>query len=292
MKTLLFLLSFNLFYSQIQKHFIYDELNRHVIPFAEVEFFRNDSTKTILYSSKNGLIQIENISTINKIKISIPGYDLKTIKPNELRDTIFVEKKSEELKEVVIKSKIKESYEIGYHNESKKLRISSSKGLEILVFIENNANKETMIKSFMCKIIKNKSFTSAVRLHFYNKDPEKLYPNEEITNDNIITYLKGNINKNLEIDLTKYGLYLPIEGIFIGLEWLGEYDELNDTFLDNQYYETKIDLNDAFEQSISFTRNHLNNSTWGHLCDDLKKYANINTTNCLNASFGIKVYKE
>ena len=292
MKLILLLISFNFTFSQSQSHLVIDKLNHQPVPFAEIKLFRNDSTNAVMYSNNSGILLIKNISTLNKIKISTPGYELKTLKFDEIKDTIFIYKKSEELKEVVIKPSSKENYELGYYKESKKIKISSAKGLEIVVYIENNLKKENIIKSFLCKIIKSKSYTSAVRIHFYNKVPEKDYPNEEITKENIIVYVKGNSNKNLEIDLTKYNMFLPVEGIFIGLEWLGEFDEENNSFIDSQNFETKIELNDSFKQSISFTRNHLNNRTWGNLCEDLKKFANASSTKCLNASFGIKVYKD
>ena len=80
--------------------------------------------------------------------------------------------------------------------------------------------------------------------------------------------------------------------LFVGIEWLGEFKKEGGIFIDSQQFETSIELNDSIDKPISFVTNRLKNTNWSNLCANLKKYANITTANCLNASFGMKVYKE
>ena len=290
MKILLLLFTCNLLYSQ--NHLIYDELNRQAIPFAEVELINNDSSHAKFYTNKDGFIQIGNTTTLNQIRVSIPGYVSKIVKSSELKDTIFIEKKIIELKEVFIKPIKKEFDNVGFSNNKKETLYSCSQGLETVVFLENTFHENKIIKSFLCNVKKRKSYTSAIRIHMYEKGLDDLSPGKEITNDNIIHYLEGTSNEIVEIELSSYNLTFPTEGLFVGIEWLGEFKKEGGIFVDSQQFETSIELNDSIDKPISFVRNRLKNTNWSNLCANLKKYANITTANCLNASFEMKVYKE
>ena len=55
-------------------------------------------------------------------------------------------------------------------------------------------------------------------------------PGEEITNQNKIYFLEKGSKGQIEIDLIDLGLEIPPNGVFIGLEALGEFDEKTNLF--------------------------------------------------------------
>ena len=269
---------------------IYDSINHLPISFTQVNIFKKDIKQKGIYSNNNGFVKIKN--ELNKIEIVCNGYDSKTIYFSDIKDTIYLNKKIIELDEVIVKPNNGEYYELGFIKENKKSTLSSVLGVEVVCFVENNSNKEQIIKSFLCKIYKRENFTSAVRLHFYKKVKESLKPDKEITTENIICYLEGKSKKIQEIDLTQYFITLPEEGAFIGIEWLGEFDKQNNVFIDSQKYDTRIELNDSKNEPNTFIRNRLNGNDWGNLSQDLKTHTNNKSEAFLNASFGIKVFKD
>ena len=296
MKNKIFLLILNYFFfinsinSQNIELVIYDSINHLPISFAQLNIFKNDIKQNGIYSDKNGILIIKN--DFNKIDFVCNGYDSKTISIKELKDTIFLNKKIIELDEVNIKPNNGEYYELGFTKENKKSSLSSVLGIEVVCFVENNSKKEQIIKSFLCKIHKRENFTSAVRLHFYKKGKESLKPEKEITTENIICYIEGKSKKTHDIDLTRYFITLPEDGAFIGIEWLGEFDKQNNVFIDSQKYDTRIELNDSINEPNSFIRNRLNGNGWGNLSQNLKTHTNNKSEAFLNASFGIKVFKD
>jgi hypothetical protein len=133
-----------------------------------------------------------------------------------------------------------------------------------------------------------------VRIHFYKKDLKKLIPAEEILNENIIQYIDGEIKELLEVDVSKYGLELPTEGAFIGIEWLGILDEKSGEFIidKNNWDATYIEVNDKVNQPLTFMRSKFRDPTWENteqMKIESKKY--IEYKNYPNASFGIRIIK-
>ena len=98
--------------------------------------------------------------------------------------------------------------------------------------------------------------------------------------------------KKVEIDLSKHSIYLPKEGAFIGIEFLGCFnDDLS--FNDSDSNSTKIKFNDVEKSCFTFIRNCVKKEKWNttiKLKEDFKNI--IKFKNTPNASFGVKVYTE
>lgn len=245
------------------------------------------------YCDSNGFVKIDDKILFDKIELSCIGYESKAIEKGTLKnDTIFLKKKVINLDEVIISKNNLATSLLGYTDLKKYQYIGIGKGLETVVFIENNAKKPLYISSFLFKVRKLKKKT-AIRIHFYKNRLEKFEPGEEILTEDIVEYLDENTQGLVEIKIAKYGLELPIEGSFVGIEALGVFDNITKTYVDTRMFEEDLGLeyNTKIDKSITFLRNRFRVKIWGDQNEGIRR-AMPSFKKFLNLSFGIKVYNE
>jgi hypothetical protein len=281
-------------FSFSQKICVVDSLSKKPLPYTNAKFYLANKITGGDYCNVKGEIIFDKINFDN-VEFSQIGYDKKIISKAIIKDSIFLKQNIIRLNEIkIVKNKKKEVSSLGYIDYKKKIRLSAYKGFEMVVYIANPFKQPKDIQSFLFKVKKDEKFKTAVRIHFYKKDLEKLIPGEEILNENIIQYIDGEIKELFEVDVSKYELELPIEGAFIGIEWLGILDEKSGELrIDkNNWDATYIDLNDKINQPLTFMRSKFRNPTWENtvkMKNESKKY--IEYKNYPNASFGIKILK-
>lgn len=293
MKTVTFL-TFILIYSTAfsQKVCIVDSLTKKPLMYTNASFYLNNKVVGGDYCDENGKITIDKINFDN-VAFSQIGYNTKTVGKNAIQDTILLNQIAIPLNEIRIEKNIKHKItSLGYINYKKKIRLSASKGFEIVVFIDNPFNQPKEIQSFLFKVKKEDKFKAALRIHFYKKNSAKLIPDEEILTEDVIQYIDGKTKELFEVDVTKYQLELPVEGAFVGIEWLGVIDEKSGEFnmTDSNWEATYIDINDKTNLPLTFMRSKFKNPNWENT-ENMKnesKYI-IDYKNYPNASFGIKV---
>ncbi len=290
-----FLLLFYLIHplSFSQNIIISDSGTKQPIPFANIFLFKENKVINGYYCNDQGVFNFENSVDYEKIEFSCIGYETKFIVDfSKVKDTIFLVQKNIVLDEIKIKKKNTILTELGFCNKKKKLNLSSFKGSEIVVFIKNNSGKDKDINSFLFKIKRQEKYKTAVRIHLYKKATDKIYPGAEILTEDIIQYLDGKLKGLVEVDVSKYGIELPFEGAFVGIEWLGIVDEKTGKFLEGieNWSDTSIEINDEINQPLTFMRNNLKNKIWSNTERLKKDFVKIKYKNYPNASFGIKIY--
>ena len=191
---------------------------------------KNDSLKIICVGYKDSVIK--NSETLNLSSI-------------ELRPNFFL------LDEVVINSISKgSSYSLG--NTGKKDQYSyqgGTKGSVLLVFVPNvDSNKNKFITKLKYELMtierKKNDYRSenekinkgVVRVRLYSSNNTSVFPKSELLPENIIQTIPLKYEQTLIVDISKYKINFPANGVFVGLEWLGE---------KNNSYE--INLNPAFK---------------------------------------------
>ncbi|VXC41831.1 conserved hypothetical protein [Flavobacterium sp. 9AF] len=210
-----------------------------------------------VYSDENGEIDRSFLIT-EKISLTCMGYDNLEISVKDILDNkIFLKQNTTLLNEVVLtnkenKFKTKKFDEIKHNDfmEGHMLII----GGEISCFIDNSFSKEnvqirniripvvTKTISFSKEdenkrqLVKKLEFTSKFKLSFYNNDNGR--PGEPI-------YVQKNIIFNLSqeknvfvVNLIDYDIYLPNNGLFVGITNLGPVDE-HDKFIQSEPFEMK-----------------------------------------------------
>lgn len=288
----IFLVSF--FYSSTsQTIVIVDLVSKNPVPFTNATFLKKDNT--ILgggYADEKGFLMLNENLISDKIKFSCIGFEDLIIERKAAIDTVFVKKNITVLEEVAISKTSHISKELGFIKSRRKIDLGMSKGIETVVFIENNSETELSIRSFLFKIQKTQK-KLVIRVHFYKLNPNKFEPYTEILSKDIIYFLDKNTKGTVEVDVSKYNLKLPAEGGFVGLENLGDIDEHDQKIFSYNNDSSDIlrfDLNYEINKSITFMRNRFEYSSWDNT-DALKNQLNqIKSQNFPNASFGIKIF--
>jgi hypothetical protein len=273
--TLLIILinSFSLI-SQDTKLTVVDSLSGEPIAYANISLSENSGT----YTNENGVFFLAHKSPIH---ISHVGYKTKTIKSPINNPVIKLIPQEYFLDEILISPKNK-CIQIGYLKHKSKFIITGFSGDEIAVLFHNQLGAEKKINALKIgfsskKIIKKYfdiDFVSVFRINFYSnnknsKEPGKLIyvKNMEFTSDIIK-------KKETIIDLSDQNLYLPIEGIFISIEWIGIQSNYSKKLITNYKERVEPFLSTTFEKTNAtvFERNRFSNKKW-QLIDKNNKYS-------------------
>lgn len=283
-----YLVFFALTFAFGQKVYVKDSVLKEAIAYANVNYCINDSIIGGDYTDSNGLLIISN-STFNSLQISCVGYEKEYKKKEFLDSVIYLKKKSIDLNEVIVSNKTRfETFGEIYSNN--KIDIGFGKSLEIVTFIENKKNEEKIAYSLIFKVKKVKKKT-AIRLHFYNKKPNKQEPFEEISSSNEIEFIEEKTTGNVEI-LIKENIIIPKQGLFVGIEILGIYNDKNGNleFINDLNNSLHLYFNCKNNKYITFVRNRFKSNEW-ESTEYIKNTIPIFKKNEFpNASFGIKVY--
>ena len=227
MKIILFLvISFSV--SAQIKGIVVDEHN-NPIPYVNI-WVDNENIGTT--SQYNGTFTI-NVSDDKIVVFSAVGFETKKVKASNgvkviLKDTIY------KLDEVVIeKRKETVENEIG---DSKKIRHTHSSGdkpwIYAKLFNYEEKFKETpFIKSI---VFYSESEIQNAKLKIRVFQFQDSIPTNDLIEEDIIVSVKKGSRKNI-IDISKYKLKIPEDGIVIGLEWL----IIPENFYDHAYRDFK-----------------------------------------------------
>ena len=217
--TLLLLFIFTSSYSQISG-IIKDSLNKSPIQYANI-WIENENIGTT--SNLDGTFKIDGIDNYQnkKLTISILGYQTKTI---EIKDEteILLNPSLFELNEVsIIDKKNKNKIEIGKFRKSNIALWYSSGNQPTIIskFISSNSEIEkhpffrTIYINTLCHTDK-----AILKLRFLEVGKDGS-PGNDLNNEIIIfDVLKG--NRKTKIDVEKYDILFPKEGVFIAFEWI------------------------------------------------------------------------
>lgn len=239
-------------YSFTQTFTVISKTEKSAIPYANVSFFMGDSLAGGTYTNNRGRFEITD-SSITKIKISHLNYSDTIIKPagTSINIIISLQVTGRSLAEVTIYDKFSTSPATIYvgrklqkrtianwfnHNDRKLATwamncVPINKGIEVTRLQSGHKDGEKFIKSlvFYSKV-KSKTKPYIVKAVFYKNNDGK--PGEKLPYE-IVKELTKQHKKRIDIDVSKHGIILPREGLFIGIEWVGckEYFKNPDNFV-------------------------------------------------------------
>lgn len=250
-------------YNSFSQNIIIDSETNKGIPYTHIAF---KNTEKGFYANKKGEFTISNtieeseftiksaIKVGDTLVFSALGYnDLELVyKAKEQLKSIFLIKKVEELKEVIINSNNKyEIEEIGITEKGSKDKGGTLSIIKLAVFVKNNLRQrdgiiqklffkklKTKFNSNACKMDKNTPMKCvgnkrvkiennlAVKIQLYTIDKLTNLPDlkSPLINKDIIISLNKN-TKKLEYDISSYYITMPKSGVFLTLEVLGVYND-------------------------------------------------------------------
>jgi len=213
---IIILFSLNL-YSQEKKVCIIDSISGNPVSFSSI-YYSTSNRGSI--TDINGVVSIKPLDKGEKISISNLGYHTKDIFANNINDTIYLNKKTEQLPEIILESKKKDL--LGFSNSKKTKYLGCQISGPILVqFISNPNQSQTLINKLIFNIRSSKRDSLYVRAHLFTIDATTGKPKIELLSKSILKKLNKR-KGNLEIDISGEKIIFPKDGVFIGLEWLGK----------------------------------------------------------------------
>ncbi len=292
-----------------------DSITKFPIQYANVY---SVSSQTGTYSNKDGWFKILLENKSDSLYISMIGYQTLKMSFENLDSTkiniLHLNPISYHLNEISVVAKKEDKPELitlGYINFSKKERISSFSRTEMAVFIENPRYENTIIKSviypikksrFLEKWVKNEDldnskdfqdFNTAVRVHLYTVDSLDGKPDKELIPESIVIVLKRLYKNDLEVNLSKFNIILPKEGVFVGIEWLGLVNDFTGEIISDKKYRLATSTSLTYKENKPNTwfRNLNSGQIWFQEPHKAFQYLH-KTDKVVNAAFGLKIILE
>jgi len=210
-KFLFFFITFSL--SAQIKGVVKDSISGEPIPYVNI-WVENEAIGAT--SENNGSFSLD-IKDEKVLVFSALGYETKRI--SSKIGTVLLKPKVVELKEVVVSipKKTKE-LEIG---DSKKIHHSQLSGDKPWIYGKLfKFEKKYEETPFLKKIVfYTNSEKKNAKLKIRVFDLKDSIPNEDILHEELIVSVKKGMQKNT-IDISKYNILFPEEGVVIGLEWM------------------------------------------------------------------------
>lgn len=237
-------------FSQEKVQFL-DSETKNPIAFATIAF--GDGLGG--YTNENGEFTFDKKQ---KFSVSMLGYKSLSISEEEFKLIIELESQPFEIEEIIIsnkKGKQKIVKQKAYWKNSTWLDSYTPQiGNEIAVLIPNEKNQEAVLSKIIVPIAtnplrifdkKSKDFFkermdfpyTIIRIRFYKNENNK--PEELLYSDEIIVNVHNSKEKFSEIDLEKYGIDIPENGLFVGLEFIGVTDINQSYVYKPNYYEVE-----------------------------------------------------
>lgn len=238
--------------------------NSTSIPFVTITYIKNDSVVGGTYANEKGIATLDLKKNFDRINISHLSYYSKTIdRHSNGSSVIHLEEKTQELAEVIISNKPSKPTWIGAELSKKNAFISAHRGMEISTLIRGNetlsGKKITQLKF---EIKRRKELYAAVlKIQFY--DATTTVPGRLINDAQDITVIIDAKTKGtITVDLEEYAIYLPNEGVFVGIEWLGLVDADHNLLQNDTNNDCSLGFNRVEKNNLTFIRNKFSNADW------------------------------
>jgi hypothetical protein len=236
------------------------------IPFVNINFSDIDGNIYGWTTNDKGTFVIANtaLHMVDSITISCIGYYTDKIAILDLhqdKENIFILKtKTYSINELTISAnKNKIIKEIGNHKNRSDAGSYYPLRNEIAVFIKNTDGKSGFIKCINIKLVNKDKTTLPVRVHVYSVNNSNNGPQKELLHESIFTKSKN--GKWISADLEKYNIIFPMEGIFVGFEFLPP-EGLNITDIKNQCVRLATNKSKPLRVQRGFVKKNDKCNTW------------------------------
>lgn len=292
--TLLLLISIFSYSQTTLQGKIVDEETKLGIPFATISY-ENGKGKAIIYTDSVGRFNVGNV--LSDVKISCVGYKTLTydIKNSNSKITIQLSPVSVHLQSVIVSAKAKKRQRLGFFKDrdlkgpfgfGNYLGPNGERSNYVAQFIPNKTHDSTLLITKLLYNLLNdikainrsrltlatECTTNKLRVHLFTRNQKNGLPSLELLTRNIIFKNDCSIN-NLIIDISDENIYLPVDGVFVSLEYVDDLKTSNRSF---PYY---IIFNSS-KNSCYFSYHQQN---WGQYQYSYKEK--------IGARFGIEVVK-
>jgi len=217
-------------------------------PITGVIVLNLSNQKSATYTDEDGMFSLL-VAQNDSLKITCVGYKDSIIKNSERisSSTIELSPNFILLNEVVVNNSLnRSSYTLGYiGNNYETYNQGGTKGSIKLVFVPNpDSSKNKIITKLKYQLAKinrenEKINKGVVRVRLYSSTNTSIFPKDDLLQENIIQTIPLKDKQTLIVDISKYKINFPANGVFVGLEWLGEKNNTNQINLNPAFVATK-----------------------------------------------------
>lgn len=214
MKKLILLFLFTISATAQIKGVVKDSITKEPIAYAAIVDVIN-STGT--NSNEKGEFELSTKESNSKITVSCLGYESKVISISGFNE-ILLKPKDETIQSVIISNKKMTSEIVVGEYKNSKMGFSNGGSNHVwakYIKFSDKVKKHPFIKEIEFTT-RSRVKNAKLKLRFYNADSLGKPNGDLIYDEIIITVKKGKNNNN--INLEKYNILIPKEGIFIGFE--------------------------------------------------------------------------
>jgi hypothetical protein len=207
--------------------------------------------KNACYSNEEGVFSLLAAKS-DSLKITCIGYeDLVLFNiANLASPTIELNPNFVVLNEVLVNSTVKtKTISLGNIEKYKgRYNAGGTKGGILLVYVPNldsDTNKIVTKLKYILDYVRfdsQKSNKGTVRVRLYSSYDSSIFPKENLLQENIIKTIPLKSDQLLVINISKYQIKFPLNGVFVGLEWLGEKNNTNEINLNPGWRISQLDI--------------------------------------------------
>ena len=290
---LLFIFFLNNIQSQIRSIVVLDSLTNEPIPFVTVQLSKNTGT----YTNEKGVFEL-NENESDTLRFSHLSYDDFHIKVSNLKNSVILSPNAILLKEVkVIKgTKLSKYIDFPRKNNSFGSWPLVAKSELVTLITPNIENENSIITSLDFKFEKRayKEFSSklntALRVNIYEQDNEII--KNKIYSSKVFVINSTNKDK-IEVDLKDDYIALSKNGLYIGIEVIGDIDELGKIKTEKSSIRPILTDNSINDYSAkTFLRYMFNQKLFLNPMSEVMKKASPDKKIERNLSFGMTLSKK
>jgi len=194
--------------------------NNEPLPLSNIVVL-NKFTGTI--TSDNGAFALDNLSEDDSIKISNVAYQSRVVAIKRLQktDTILLAANEVSMDEIVVGdlSKYQREQILGFSGYADNGSFKLQPGSQIALYIANEKGMEGYIKGVVFQLKQIGKCRNSLRLRLLNLDTIASLPARDLLRDNILLSSET-LRKSNYVDLSRYKIQLPYEGVIVLLEWV------------------------------------------------------------------------
>lgn len=190
------------------------------VPYANITYLMNGSVSGGTYTNANGTALLNFGEDITALEISHLNFKKLKVDVKDIHDIIYLEDNPKVLEEITLNFSAEPDFLFtGVKRLPKRHTFSAHEGFEWITLMRNDFGEKKRIKSFIFHTRRwTRKRTLAIKVVFYsneNNTPGARLPVE------VVVELDRKNKKEVIVDLQDENLFLPENGVFAGVEWIG-----------------------------------------------------------------------
>lgn len=221
------ILHFNFAVAQLYKGKVVNKKNE-VVPFVTISFTdkNNDYFGSITNEKGTFVVKKYLLNYTDSISFSCIGYKTKKIAILELNtnkeNIIILDNENYKIDNVIVYGKKEKNkiIELGTHKNITDGGDFFPIWEENALYIENDKNIKGYLKNINIKLTNKPNLKIPLRVHVYSVDSVTHAPYKELLKESVVATTDNYKRKWISVDIRKYKIYFPKQGLFIGVQFL------------------------------------------------------------------------